>query len=155
MKRAILCIYAILCGALLILVCAAPSKPSGGGVTDHSALSNLDFPSSGHTGKASDATHADSATHATHAARADDATRADTITAKVSSSAVADKALDLSIASAAAGDVLYFDGANWIRLGKSVGKYLKSGDASVSWDTPSGGSGITQDDALKILWAFN
>jgi len=45
---------------------------------------------------------------------------------------------DLTITNEAAGDILYFDGSNWIRLGKDSGKYLKSGDAAVSWDTPAG-----------------
>lgn len=49
---------------------------------------------------------------------------------------ISDKAEDLSIASQAAGDILYFDGNNWIRLEKDAGKYLKSGVAGVSWDTP-------------------
>lgn len=33
-----------------------------------------------------------------------------------------------------AGDVLYFDGDSWVRLGKDVGKYLRSNDSSVSWE---------------------
>ena len=44
---------------------------------------------------------------------------------------------DLTITSEVAGDVLYFNGTNWIRLAKSVGKYLKSGDSAVSWETVS------------------
>lgn len=41
---------------------------------------------------------------------------------------------DLTIASEAAGDILYFDGTNWVRLAKDAGKYLKSGASAVSWD---------------------
>jgi hypothetical protein len=48
------------------------------------------------------------------------------------------KPADLAIASQAAGDILYFNGTNWVRLAKDAGKYLKSGDAAVSWDTPAG-----------------
>lgn len=40
---------------------------------------------------------------------------------------------DLTIASEAAGDVLYFNGTNWVRLAKDEGKYLKSGASAVSW----------------------
>jgi hypothetical protein len=37
----------------------------------------------------------------------------------------------------AAGDVIYNDGTNWVRLAKDEGKYLKSGASAVSWDTPN------------------
>lgn len=47
---------------------------------------------------------------------------------------------DLTITSQAAGDVLYCNGTNWVRLAKDAGKYLKSGASAVSWDTPAGGS---------------
>ena len=47
---------------------------------------------------------------------------------------VVDKAEDLAIASQAAGDVLYFDGTNWVRLPKDVGKYLKAGASAPAWD---------------------
>lgn len=43
---------------------------------------------------------------------------------------------DLTIASEAAGDILYFDGSNWVRLAKDQDKYLKSGASAVSWDDP-------------------
>jgi hypothetical protein len=36
----------------------------------------------------------------------------------------------------AAGDVLYNDGTNWVRLAKDEGKYLKSAAAAVEWDSP-------------------
>jgi hypothetical protein len=52
------------------------------------------------------------------------------------------KPADLSIASQAAGDVLYFDGTNWVRLAADAGKYLKSGASAVSWDTPVGGGTV-------------
>jgi hypothetical protein len=55
-----------------------------------------------------------------------------------------DTAEDLSIPSQAAGDILYFDGANWIRLVKDAGKYLKSGASAVSWDTPAGDGDMTK-----------
>lgn len=42
---------------------------------------------------------------------------------------------DFTIASEAAGDVLYFNGTNWVRLAKDAGKFLKSGASAVSWDT--------------------
>jgi len=48
------------------------------------------------------------------------------------------KPSDLAISSQAAGDVIYFNGTNWVRLAKDTGKYLKSGDSAVSWDTPTG-----------------
>ena len=49
---------------------------------------------------------------------------------------------DFAGISPVAGDVIYFDGANWVKLVKDSGKYLKSGDSAVSWDTPVGsGSG--------------
>lgn len=44
-------------------------------------------------------------------------------------------------ASPAAGDVLYYDGSNWVKLAKDVGKYLKSLASAVGWDTPAGGGG--------------
>lgn len=52
------------------------------------------------------------------------------------------KPSDLNIASQTAGDILYFNGTAWTRLAKDPGKYLKSGDSSVSWDTPAGGAGV-------------
>ncbi len=55
-----------------------------------------------------------------------------------------DTAEDLAIPSQAAGDVLYFDGSNWVRLGKDADKYLKSGDSTVSWDTPAGTGDMTK-----------
>jgi len=47
---------------------------------------------------------------------------------------VVDKAEDLVIGSQVAGDILYFDGDNWVRLPKGVGKYLKSGASAPAWD---------------------
>lgn len=44
---------------------------------------------------------------------------------------------DLTITNEAAGDILYFDGTNWIRLAKDSGKYLKSGASAVSWENVS------------------
>ena len=58
---------------------------------------------------------------------------------------------DLTIASEAQGDVLYFDGTNWVRLAPGTsGKYLKTQGASSNpiWDTPSVGS------ADKLLSPF-
>ncbi|MCK5607808.1 hypothetical protein KAR91_38360, partial [Candidatus Pacearchaeota archaeon] len=49
-------------------------------------------------------------------------------------SGVVDAAEDLDITNQAAGDVLYCDGGNWVRLAKDEGKYLKSGAAAVAWD---------------------
>lgn len=43
---------------------------------------------------------------------------------------------DLTIAGEAAGDILYFDGSNWVILAKDQDKYLKSGASAVSWDDP-------------------
>jgi len=45
---------------------------------------------------------------------------------------------DLTLTDETAGDVIYFDGTNWVTLEKDAGKYLKSGAAAVSWDTPAG-----------------
>lgn len=53
---------------------------------------------------------------------------------------------DIAGISAAAGDVIYFNGTNWVRLAKDPGKYLKSGASAVSWDTPSGAA----HDALTL-----
>jgi hypothetical protein len=61
-----------------------------------------------------------------------------------------DTAQDLSLTSQAAGDVVYFDGTNWVRLGKDEGKFLKSGASAVSWDTPSGSG-----DMLKATYDTN
>lgn len=44
---------------------------------------------------------------------------------------------DLTIENQAAGDILYYDGSNWKRLAKDVGKFLKSGASGVSWDIVS------------------
>jgi len=63
---------------------------------------------------------------------------------------ICDKAEDLSIAGQAAGDVLYFDGNNWVRLAKDVGKYLKSGASAVSWDTPAGVGGIERGALIYL-----
>ena len=52
------------------------------------------------------------------------------------------KPSDLSITDQAAGDVLYFNGTNWVRLAADAGKYLKSGASAVSWDTPVGGGTV-------------
>jgi len=40
----------------------------------------------------------------------------------------------LAIASAAAGDILYYDGSIFTRLAKDVGKFLKSGASAPAWD---------------------
>jgi hypothetical protein len=47
-----------------------------------------------------------------------------------------DIAEGLYIPGQTAGDVLYFDGSKWTRLGRSVGGYLKSGDTSPMWSSP-------------------
>lgn len=47
---------------------------------------------------------------------------------------VVDKAQNLEIADQVAGDILYFDGTNWIRLAKDENKYLKSGASAPAWD---------------------
>lgn len=60
---------------------------------------------------------------------------------------------NLSILNQAQGDVLYFDGTSWVRLAKDVGKYLKSGAAAVSWDTPPTGSGSWTLQATKTFSA--
>lgn len=52
------------------------------------------------------------------------------------------KPADLAIASQAGGDILYFNGTNWVRLAKDEGKYLKSGAAAVSWDSPAGSGDV-------------
>ncbi|MGD0336717.1 MAG: hypothetical protein ABSB18_06420 [Candidatus Omnitrophota bacterium] len=57
----------------------------------------------------------------------------------------APKAADLTITSQAAGDILYFDGSNWVRLAKDIGKYLKSGDNVVSWQPVIGFSEVAGD----------
>jgi len=41
------------------------------------------------------------------------------------------------MASEAAGDIIYYNGSNWVRLAKDEGKFLKSGASAVSWDTTS------------------
>lgn len=43
-----------------------------------------------------------------------------------------------------AGDVIYYDGSDWVKLGKDVGKYLKSGASTVTWNTPSGVGDMTK-----------
>lgn len=49
-----------------------------------------------------------------------------------------------------AGDILYCDGSKWLSLAKDAGKYLKSGAAAVSWDTPSGAALSTNTpEAIK------
>jgi len=45
---------------------------------------------------------------------------------------------DLTLTNETAGDIIYFDGTNWVTLEKDAGKYLKSGAAAVSWDVPAG-----------------
>lgn len=56
--------------------------------------------------------------------------------------------VDLLNAGGAAGDVLYWDGTNWVRLAKDVGKFLKSEAASVSWDTPTATVTITKQEVV-------
>lgn len=51
---------------------------------------------------------------------------------------------------AAAGDIQYFNGTNWVLLTKDSGKYLKSGDAAVSWDTPAGGGASQLSDLSDV-----
>ena len=57
---------------------------------------------------------------------------------------------DLTIASEAAGDVLYFDGTNWKRLAKDTGKFLKSGASAVSWDSVSVAVADKLSDTFEI-----
>jgi len=42
-----------------------------------------------------------------------------------------------------AGNIMYSDGTNWVTLAKDAGKFLKSGDSAVSWDTPAGSGDVT------------
>lgn len=44
---------------------------------------------------------------------------------------------DLTFASEAAGDIIYYNGSNWVVLAKDAGKFLKSGASAVSWDVTS------------------
>ena len=60
------------------------------------------------------------------------------------------KPSNLAIADQAAGDLLYFNGTNWVRLAKDAGKYLKSGDAAVSWDTPAGSGDFLADGTVPM-----
>ncbi len=64
------------------------------------------------------------------------------------------KPADLAIASQAAGDVLYFDGTNWVRLAADTGKYLKSGASAVSWDTPTGTGDFKADGSVPFTAAL-
>ena len=57
---------------------------------------------------------------------------------------------DLTITSEAAGDVLYFDGTNWVRLAKDEGKYLLSGATAVSWSTPAGAMSNTIEHFMDV-----
>lgn len=43
---------------------------------------------------------------------------------------------DLTITGEAAGDILYRNSSNWVKLAADAGKYLKSGASAVSWDVP-------------------
>jgi hypothetical protein len=52
------------------------------------------------------------------------------------------KAADLAITSQAAGDILYFDGTNWVRLAKDVGKFLRSDTNGVNWQTVANTSNL-------------
>jgi len=50
------------------------------------------------------------------------------------------KSSDLAIASQARGDIIYFDGTNWVRLPKGTdGQYLKIGANDPAWAAVSGG----------------
>ena len=64
------------------------------------------------------------------------------------------KPADLAIASQSAGDVLYFDGTNWVRLAADAGKYLKSGASAVSWDTPAGTGDFKADGSVPFTAAL-
>lgn len=66
---------------------------------------------------------------------------------------IVDKAEDLEITSQATGDVLYFNGSIWVRLGKDTGKYLKSGDAP-SWDTPAGAAAMPDQMVTYTALSF-
>ena len=57
---------------------------------------------------------------------------------------------DLTITSEAAGDILYFDGTNWIRLAKDTGKYLKSGASAVTWENVSVAVADKLSDTFEI-----
>ena len=71
---------------------------------------------------------------------------------------------DLTITNEAQGDVLYFNGTNWVRLAADNGKFLKSNGAgqNPAWDTPNVGvanaiaNGATLSDAgaFDALLAF-
>ena len=59
---------------------------------------------------------------------------------------IVDTAFQIEIPSQATGDVLYYDGEEWVRLAADAGKYLKSGASAPSWDTPAGSGDMTKAD---------
>lgn len=64
------------------------------------------------------------------------------------------KPSDLTITSQAAGDVLYFNGTNWVRLAKDVGKWLQSGASAVVWATPAGSGDFLADGTVPMTGAI-
>ncbi|HRY33385.1 MAG TPA: hypothetical protein P5531_10500 [Bacteroidales bacterium] len=72
------------------------------------------------------------------------------------STTVADNAVDgtdISLASEAAGDIMYFNGTDWVRLAKnSTGyKYLYSSDGNPSWQTAVSSVGLLATGIPQIL----
>lgn len=72
---------------------------------------------------------------------------------------------DLKSITGVAGDIIYFNGTNWVKLGKDANKFLKSGASAVSWDTPAGGGsageghifilGSNYNAIVQGSWAIN
>lgn len=95
------------------------------------------------SGTATSATSATTATNADHATSADNATYATSAGSATSatSAGTANTAKDLDITNAEAGDVLYYDGSNWVRLAKgSNGQVLSLESGLPAWKDPTGGS---------------
>lgn len=60
---------------------------------------------------------------------------------------------DIALGSDAAGDVMYYDGTDWVRLAAGTsGDVLQTNGsgAAPTWSTPSGGGGVATIDALSV-----
>lgn len=107
------------------------------------------------------ATTSDNATSADHADTADEATNADhantadnATTATIAGTA--NKAKDLEITGATSGDIIYYNGTNWVRLAKGTSGQVLTVESGVpAWKDASTGSdgpqiGDTYDDGIIL-----
>jgi hypothetical protein len=125
---------------------AAPTwVAAGGGTTDHSALTNLGWTVSGHTGTANTFAAfngAGAAVHLTTTAGGDTSGTWPTLQVN-----------DLTIAGEVQGSVLYYNGANWVQLAPgAAGQVLQTGGAGANPSWTSSPSNLDHTALLNLDW---